>query len=113
MPPIQPIPLSLIHATALPRHRTGLDPEPLAELRRSILDHGLRLPVELFPLPGPPREDGRLYGLISGCRRFFVFNELAEEDPAFAAIPALIREGPAVAAQVGARDRHENVAAAA
>lgn len=92
MPPIHPVPLSLIDAAALPRDRTGLDPEPLAELRRSILDHGLRLPVELFPLP-KPRADGRLYGLISGYRRFFVFDELAADDPAFAAIPALVREG--------------------
>jgi ParB family chromosome partitioning protein len=93
MPPIHPVPLAHILSDALPRDRTGLDPEPLAELRRSILDHGLRLPVELFPLPNQPRPDGRLYGLISGYRRLFVFAELAETDPAFAAIPALIREG--------------------
>jgi ParB family chromosome partitioning protein len=94
MPEIRRIPLSEIHASALPRDRTGLDPEPLAELRFSILASGLRLPVELFPLPdADTRTDGKRYGLISGYRRHFVFAELAEAgEEAYAAIPALIRE---------------------
>lgn len=95
MSEIQLVPLAEIDPAALPRDRTGLDPEPLEELRSSILLNGLRLPVELFPLPeGRPRTDGRRYGLISGYRRFLVFADYAKAgDSAYEAIPALVREG--------------------
>jgi ParB family chromosome partitioning protein len=95
MPDIRLVPLAEIDAGALTRDRTGLDAEALAELRHSILAHGLRLPVELFPFSAErSRTDGCRYGLISGYRRLVVYAERAEAgDAAFAAIPALVREG--------------------
>lgn len=95
MPDIQVVPLAEIDAEALPRDRTGLDAEAFSELRQSILANGLRLPVELYPLPDSrtATSDFR-YGLISGYRRYFACAELAEAGEAgFDPIPALIREG--------------------
>lgn len=101
MTDIRPIPLEEIDDDALPRDRTGLDPEPLAELQRSIVASGLRLPVELFPLAEP--EGPRRYGLLSGFRRLHAFRELAEYRPdRYAAIPAIIREPESQAAALAA-----------
>ena len=71
---IHRIPLAEIDDAALPRDRTGLDPEPLRELRDSILASGLRMPVELFPLVAPARRPR--YGIVSGFRRVAAFREL-------------------------------------
>ena len=94
----QQIPLHAIDPVALPRDRTGLDPEPLEELRRSIIVSGLRHPVELFPLLAPTRGDNgetHTYGLISGYRRYTVFRDWADAgDTAYAAIPAIVRDLP-------------------
>jgi ParB family chromosome partitioning protein len=73
-PPFAQHPGFLVHPPALARDRTGLDPEPLRELRDSILKSGLRLPVELFPL-AEPSGDHR-YGIVSGFRRVAAYREL-------------------------------------
>jgi ParB family chromosome partitioning protein len=87
---IQLVPLAEIDDTALARDRTGLDPESLRELRDSIVKSGLRLPVELFPLPEPYGEVR--YGIVSGFRRVAACRELfgwgMEQ---YAAIPAIVR----------------------
>ncbi len=89
-PEIHHIPLTQIDTTTLTRDRTHLAPEPLAELRTSILTHGLRLPIELLRLQHPGDHP---YTLISGLRRLTVFQTLATEGlTAFTKIPALIRE---------------------
>lgn len=89
---LRTIPLAEIDDAALARDRTGLDPEPLAELRLSIATNGLRMPIEVFAL-AEPRGDQR-YGLISGFRRLAVYRALLEltERPEYAAIPAFLRE---------------------
>jgi hypothetical protein len=71
----------------------------MAELKSSILSHGLRLPIEVFELAIP--QNGKRYGLISGYRRLNAIISLAAETgrPDFRAIRALIRrpEGAAEA----------------
>ncbi len=101
---IHGIPLAEIDEAALIRDCSVLDAQALEELQLSIAAHGLRLPVEVFPLaePRPPLA----YGLISGLRRLMAFRELHEtaRDGRYAAIPALIRpaapEAEALAAMV-------------
>ncbi len=72
--PLRTILLPEIDPTALVRDRTGLDPEPQAELERSIVASGLRQPIEVFPLPAP--RGPCLYGLLSGFRRLHAFQAL-------------------------------------
>jgi ParB family transcriptional regulator, chromosome partitioning protein len=98
MPDIHLIPLAEIDDAALMRDRTGLDPEALRELRDSIQASGLRMPVELYPLPHP-HGDLR-YGIVSGFRRIAAFRELHGTwgFEAFAAIPAFLREPADLAA---------------
>ncbi len=87
--PLITLPLGAIDAEALPRDRTHIEPEALAELRASILASGLRQPVEVFELAEP---EGELrYGLISGYRRLAAFRALAADDLPFAEIPAFLR----------------------
>jgi ParB family transcriptional regulator, chromosome partitioning protein len=99
--PVQLVPLAAIDDEAVPRDRTGLDPEPLRELRDSILGSGLRMPVELFPL-APPHPAGR-FGIISGFRRIAVFRDLdAHGLPGYAEIPAFLRSPADLAATLAA-----------
>ena len=96
---IRRIPLSEIDDGAMARDRTGLDPEPMAELRSSILASGLRMPVELYPLEFP--DETLRWGIISGFRRIATFRELhGLEVPGYDAIPALIRERRDEAARI-------------
>jgi ParB family chromosome partitioning protein len=91
MSEIHAIPLAEIDDEAMPRDRTGLDPEALAELQSSIVTSGLRMPVELFPLAEPV--EGRLYGIVSGFRRVAVFRALAEYGlEGYDTIPAFLRQ---------------------
>ncbi|HWL58400.1 MAG TPA: ParB N-terminal domain-containing protein [Paracoccus sp. (in: a-proteobacteria)] len=85
------VPLSEIIADQMIRDRMTLDPEEMAELKASILSHGLRLPIELFELAVP--QDGKIYGLISGFRRLSAVKALHGEtgNPQFATIRALVR----------------------
>ena len=89
-PTVHLIALAAIDEGALARDRTGLDPEPLAELEASIAASGLRQPIELFPLTWP--SGGRTHGLLSGYRRFCATRNLFERtaDPRFATIRAFI-----------------------
>lgn len=100
--PVHLIPLTEIDATAIARDRTGLDPEPQAELERSIAAAGLRQPVELFPLAAPDGE--RRYGLLTGFRRLHAFRTLlaATAQDRYAAIPAFIRPASTLAAALAA-----------
>lgn len=90
------IPLDAIDASALPRDRTGLDPEPFAELKASLRASGLRSPVEVFPLAAAPMAtapDAPRFGLIAGYRRLAAFRDLRDEGlEGFAEIPAFVRE---------------------
>jgi ParB family chromosome partitioning protein len=81
--------IDAIDAEALPRDRTSLCPEALAELRASILASGLRQPVEVFALAEP--EGSLRYGLISGYRRLLAFRALVADGLPFAEIPAFLR----------------------
>jgi ParB family chromosome partitioning protein len=100
--PVRPIPLVEIDATALTRDRTGLDPEPQAELQRSIATSGLRQPIEVFPLAEP--HGAYRYGLLSGYRRLFAVRTLHAETgrDRWAAIPAFVREHTSLAAGLAA-----------
>jgi ParB family chromosome partitioning protein len=99
---IQRIPLAEIDQAALTRDRAGLDPEPQAELERSIATYGLRQPIEVFPLP-EPRGPHR-WGLLNGYRRLLAFRTLLENtgQDRYAAIPAFVREAASLAASLAA-----------
>jgi len=75
------IPIAEIDAHALPRDRTGLDPDALAELQSSIASNGLRMPIEVF-------KTATGYALISGLRRLTAVTNLCAlrgTDPVIAA----------------------------
>ena len=79
-----------IDAHALPRDRSALEPQALAELEASISQIGLRQPIEVFALRAPP-PDGPRHGLISGLRRLTAFTRLHGAEariPAFITTPA-------------------------
>jgi ParB family chromosome partitioning protein len=80
------IPLNDIDTTTMPRDRTLICANAQAELRASISQNGLRLPVELYQT-----ETG--LALISGYRRFMAFQTLLIDtnDDRYTTIPALIR----------------------
>lgn len=71
------MPLGWIDEAVMVRDRTQLDPEEMAELKRSILNNGLRLPIEVFD-KGEGVEVKR-YGLISGYRRLRAMREIHAE----------------------------------
>ena len=97
---IHQIPLAEIDDAALPRDRTGLDPEPLRELRNSILKSGLRMPVELSR---SPTRAAHRYGIVSGFRRIAAFRELPTPGlDAYATIPAFLRTPADLAATLAA-----------
>lgn len=90
------LPLAAIDPEALLRDRTRSDPAALAELRASILAHGLRMPIEVFELADPAGP--RRYGLISGYRRLAAHHALAADGlAAFATIPAFVRAPGSIA----------------
>lgn len=82
------IPLTEVSTDQMARDRMELDAEALAELKASIKENGLRLPIEVFT-----QKDGG-YGLLSGYRRLFVLRELYAEtgESRFATIRAVMRE---------------------
>ncbi len=87
----QKIPLAQIKTEHLSRDRMQVDEADMAELKHSILAHGLRMPIEVLPLEAI--DGGPRYGLISGWRRVAALRALAMETGRedFASIPALIR----------------------
>lgn len=82
-----PVLLSLddIDDHALPRDRSFLCAEGLAELKSSLHENGLRLPIEVIPA-----KSGRPYALLSGLRRITAWRELAAEGGP-SEIPAFVR----------------------
>lgn len=99
------IPLTEIDPNALPRDRTVLDTADTSELINSISLHGLRMPIEVFPLENP--EPPVRYGLLSGYRRYHVIlgmhdnaSQPAPAEPRHATIPAFIRPRAAIADQL-------------
>ncbi|WP_299211095.1 ParB N-terminal domain-containing protein [uncultured Tateyamaria sp.] len=94
------LPVKEIRADALSRDRVGLNEEDMAELRRSIADHGLRLPIEVFE-PSNPEGAGK-YALISGFRRLAAVRELNELSGGqrHQTIPAFVRSPDSLAAAV-------------
>lgn len=96
-PEIRLVPLAGIDAEALPRDRSAAAPEALAELRDSILAHGVRQPIEIWEYSdADDKPDQPRYGLISGWRRLAAMRELhlSWEIAACSHIPALIRPAP-------------------
>ncbi len=89
---IHQIPIAVIEDDALTRDRTGLDAEPMMELRTSIAAHGLRCPIEVFPMERPHGE--RTYGLLSGFRRINAYRALLEltKQERYTTIAAIVRE---------------------
>ena len=88
---VQRVAISDILVDELARDRVEVDPEAMAELKASIALHGLRMPIDLFPLAG---EGGARFGLISGWRRLMAYRALAAEKggSTFDQIPAFIRD---------------------
>jgi ParB family chromosome partitioning protein len=80
--------LDSIDTTHLIRDRVASDPETMAELKRSIREHGLRTAIEVTLLA----EDPERYGLISGWRRLVALRELRDEtgDGAFDRVKAVV-----------------------
>jgi ParB family chromosome partitioning protein len=99
--PIVPIPLAAIDAAALARDRAALDPQALDELKTSILDAGLRMPIEVYAL-GEPRGEVR-FGLISGFRRLAAVRALNDWGlPGHDTISAFVRDPGTVEAAMKA-----------
>lgn len=86
------LPLGAIETEHLARDRLSLDEDEMAELRNSIRTHGLRLPVEVMRVDGPPGAQPH-YGLISGWRRLQALRTLWAEtgDEVFSTVKALVR----------------------
>lgn len=84
--------LDEIDENAMIRDRMALNEEAIQEMRQSIAAHGLRLPIEVFELERPGKNDER-YGLLSGYRRLLAVRGLLEMTGAekYRTIRALIR----------------------
>ncbi len=84
------IPLEDIATDHLSRDRMAVDDDEMAELKHSIMAHGLRMPIEVLAL-----EEGaeQPYGLISGWRRLAALRALSLETgkAEFGQIAALVR----------------------
>ncbi|WP_435168965.1 ParB N-terminal domain-containing protein [Falsirhodobacter sp. 1013] len=91
------IPLERVEAEAIVRDRMALDPESMKELQLSIAAQGLRLPVEVFRLPGAAGQ-GERYGLLSGYRRLRAVQNLRglTGDAKYDTIRAILREPEAM-----------------
>jgi ParB family chromosome partitioning protein len=89
---VEALALDHIAADDILRDRAVIDADEMAELKTSIATHGLRLPIEVYPITEPNK--GFSYGLISGWRRLTALRELRTEtgDPRYGTIKALIRK---------------------
>ncbi|TRD15667.1 ParB/RepB/Spo0J family partition protein [Palleronia caenipelagi] len=87
------LPTDAVDADVMVRDRTMLDHEELEELKRSILVHGMRLPIEVFDKGETAGQGGR-FGLISGYRRLRAVRELHSQysTPETATIRAILRD---------------------
>ena len=92
MSEIHHLPLTAILPHALPRDRSQIEPEALAELQLSIATSGLRQPIEVFELATP--EPPFTHGLISGLRRLTAHQALAalRQNGDFTTIAAFLRQ---------------------
>jgi ParB family chromosome partitioning protein len=100
---IAEIPLDDIAPEDMVRDRAGLDDETLAELRASIAENGLRLPVELYERDDPA--GGPRYGILSGYRRYMAVRGLlglSGDATRYGSIKALIRQPGSVRAALTA-----------
>lgn len=86
------LPIEDIKGDALTRDRMEIDEHELKELVDSILNNGLRQPIEVFE-PSNPEAAGR-YALISGFRRLAAYRQLYRISglPRYARIPAFVRK---------------------
>lgn len=84
----QKVGIDLIDADFIRRDRMVEDPEAMQELVDSLVEHGLRAPIEITKT-----NDG--YGLISGYRRLQAFRRLSQSDDRFLEIPAFVRNADA------------------
>ena len=101
--PVHLIPLAEIDDAALPRDRTGLDPEPHGRAPR--LDPRLRpAPCRSSSSRSPPRGAAAATASLSGFRRLAAFRDPARATglDRYAAIPAFLREPPDLAATLAA-----------
>ncbi|WP_116135013.1 ParB N-terminal domain-containing protein [Tropicimonas sp. IMCC34043] len=89
---IQEVPLARIVADSMIRDRTVMDESEMDELVNSIAAHGLRLPIEIYPLAEPAGQ-GR-FGLLSGYRRFLAMERLCQMmgGTKFDTIKAIVRD---------------------
>jgi ParB family chromosome partitioning protein len=87
------LPIGEIDADAMVRDRAALDADEMLELRLSISANGLRLPIEVYELPGASHGEAPRYGLLSGYRRLMAVRELLglTEEEQFKTIRAIIR----------------------
>ncbi len=76
-----------------PRHL--FDPEPLRDLRESIRNHGVLVPITVFELPGQSK-----YAILDGERRYRCVVELERQGVPPIAIPANIVDPPDPIAQI-------------
>ncbi len=102
------IPLTDIADDTLPRDRTALDPDALAELQASIAASGLRTQIEVFPIEGDTP-----FALISGYRRLAAFRALNEANKSgdYAQIEATIRQPADLAAVLHAMVEENDIRA--
>ena len=88
---VSEVALDDIDADDIMRDRTVFHEEEMRELEESILQSGLRLPIELYELPNPAGQ--KRYGLISGYRRLLAVRALfvRTQDLQYRHIKAFIR----------------------
>lgn len=108
---IKEIATDQINEIAIVRDRLIMGPEELRELRLSIAQNGLRLPIEIFEQKGGEKP----YGLLSGYRRLYVIRELYAQtgQEKYLTVKAIIREpdalGGAFAAMVEENEIRANL----
>jgi ParB family chromosome partitioning protein len=98
---VREIPIDAVRTDAMPRDRMSLDPEAMEELRASIRQSGLRMPIEVSlrnPEAGAP-EGAETYDLLSGFRRLSAMRDVAG---AGGTVRALVRPARAAAARLAA-----------
>ena len=84
----QAILVSQIDQDFIRRDRMVENDEDMEELRSSILNNGLRAPIEVA-------RTAEGYGLISGFRRLQAFRDLSNSIATYSEIPAFVRDGDA------------------
>ncbi|NPD15985.1 ParB/RepB/Spo0J family partition protein [Xinfangfangia sp. D13-10-4-6] len=101
------LPIDGIDADALVRDRSAIGAEEMEELKLSIAKNGLRLPIEVFTLPGGG------YGLLSGYRRLMAVRALKalSGDPRHDRIRAVLRDPETMGGPIAAMVEENEVRA--